>query len=210
MRARAEGLFSTGGRGNSAPDMSAQDAVSALLLCLQMQGPTDAPEAVKAMKELPFNFMRHDPGDGLFRDLTSDFIDPNGNALGAILPSVFGGAVPEILSDAIEQLLSHTESFQNRFDRITHEETSQGGKVTICVADADYRHGTWPEGPRAWELVFWPETLSPYDELGCWTEKRVHGEALRALRDLIRGAEQWPTAPPFSLPATRARRSFWT
>lgn len=191
MKARAAGHFTTGGRGVNAPDVGLSDATSALLLSLQMEQPTDAGEAVSAMKKLPFFIVKHDPGDGVFRDLDEDFIDPDGKPLLDIMPTPFAGEVPATLGRALDLAFASTESFSNRFDRIEHRKTSQGSTVTLSMDEKDYRetNSSWAEGFKAWRFVFETETLALYDDLGCWINKTVHGEALRALRDLIRGAD---------------------
>jgi hypothetical protein len=191
MKARAFGHFATGGRGNNAPDMGAKDATSALLLSLHMDMVTDAGEAVQALRDLPLFIVKHDPGDGTFHDLDQDFTGPDGNGLSHYMPTALQGKVPSTLGDALDVLFARSDAFENRFDRIAFEKTPYGPEVRMKLADHDYQHhNAWDEGPRAWEFVFQPETNSQGDDLGAWMTKTVHGEALRALRDLIAGEGQ--------------------
>ena len=180
MKARAEGHFTTGGRGVNAPDMVPADAASALLLCLHLDGPTEAGAALDHFKTLPLDHIEHDPGDGTFRHL-----DEENEVFPRVIMDALGQANLQDLGAALEALFSRADAFANRFDRVSLKRTGQGEEVVIEIADAEYSRGGWPEGPRAWKVVFSPAALSPYDGLACWTEKTVHVEALRALRDLV-------------------------
>lgn len=181
MKARASGHFTTGGRGVNAPDVVPADAVSALLLCLHMDAPTEAGEGVADLKSLPLDHVKFNPGDGTFRDVNPEVFPTDS------LPAAFGKALPATLADALAILFSRADSFENRWDKIEFSRHSQRQEVKLYLADKDYTRNDWDEVYRAWEFVFQPETLASYDELGCWINKTIHGEALRALRDLVKG-----------------------
>lgn len=185
MRARAAGLFTTGGRGVNAPDMTARDATNTLLLALQMEPPGEAADAVAALRELPLVHLRHDPGDRTGRTMTSQQYRKSGDEGLELLPEAFGGKWPANLGDALDLLFSQkSDTFLNRWDQISHLRTDHS-VVYLELADADYEPSNqWQTGPRAWKLIFWA-TSREHDELGAWTTKKVYAEALRALRDLI-------------------------
>lgn len=190
MKARAAGHFTTGGRGVNAPGMTPRDATNTLLLALQMDAPTEAGEAVTALRALPLLHLRHDPGDRTARTLTRKQFSDSGAEGVALLPEFFEGEWPLCLGDALDVLFSQKgNTLQNRWDQISHLRTDHS-VVYLEFADADHDPSNeWQTGSRAWKLIFW-ETMREHDELGAWTTKKVYAEALRALRDLIHDPAQ--------------------
>jgi len=185
-KARAAGHFTTGGRGVNAPDMVPRDATTTLLLALQMDPPTEAGEAVRALRDLPFDHMKYDHGDGTFRDFGSDWLGPEGEGLQLHLPDSFDQKLPGTLGAALDALFARNDSFVNPWDKIELSKTSYDPKVILSLADADYQYQGFPvEGRRAWKFVFEPTDVAGWDGLGVWTSKTAHVYALRALRDLI-------------------------
>tara|TARA_R110002124_G_scaffold188904_1_gene356157 strand:- start:202 stop:858 length:657 start_codon:yes stop_codon:yes gene_type:complete len=188
MKARAAGHFTTGGRGTSAPDMVSNDAASALLLALQMEQPTDAGAAVKALRDLPIYLFGYEPGDRVMRKFEPDWNGIEGEGLGPHMPACFGGKVPATLGEALNILFAFEKPFGNRFDKIEHSIQWGGSKVKLSLADESHKyHGFDEDGTRAWEFLYETNTDESKDELGAWTVKTVHCEALRALHDLIHG-----------------------
>lgn len=186
MKARAAGHFTTGGRGTSAPDMVASDAASALLLALQMEQPTDAGAAVKALRDLPIFLFGYETGDRVMRKFEPDWNGIEGEGLGPHLPACFGDKVPATLGEALDILFASGEPFANRYDKIEHSIQWGGSKVKLSLADKNHDYNGWGEdGTRAWEFLYETNTDEAKDLLGAWTVKTVHCEALRALHNLI-------------------------
>jgi hypothetical protein len=188
MNARKLGYFTRGGRGTSAPDICASDVTNGLLLALQFNPPIEAPESIPALRSLPLLVVRHDPGDGTFRDL-----DPEtsyGEArISKTLPPCFPAFQGiQFLGSALDAVFSAGgAAFVNRFDRIAHTVRDGGSEVILEVADPDWSQGAWPEGPRAWAFVFQIQVFeTAAGGFGTRTTRTIHAEALRALADLIR------------------------
>jgi len=199
MLSRKAGLFTSGGRGLNVPDIGPQDLTNALLLSLQFNTPTEAPEAVPLLRALPFFTVKHDPGDGTFRDLDFDRLDRDHPETGRVLPEAFETRDQvATLGDALDRLFTAGQQtpdlvFRHTFDRITHDLRGEISTVALELADPEHNNG-WPEGPKAWRFVFGAETeAGTYDKrrgrFGTTTAKTIHGDALRAMRDLIAGAD---------------------
>ena len=184
MKARAAGHFTTGGRGVNAPNMTPRDATNTLLLALQMDAPTEAGEAVTALRDLPISVMLYNPGDHEFRAIEAKHISLVGDEFLERLPPDFEGRLPATLGEALDLLFGREDSFANRFDRIVHYRSSRFA-VELEIADRDHRVSGIEEGPKAWVLDFARTERLHDDPLGASATRSVYCEALRALRDLI-------------------------
>lgn len=211
MEGRKAGLFITGGRGVNAPEIGPRDVANGLLFALQLATPKEAPRAVLSLRDTPLFTIAIDPGDGgSFREF--DQYNSRRETLNEKLPPALApiehvdtlGSALDRLFDAEMQIPGSVLAGQ--FDRITHELSGETSRVTIEIAEKGYEYAGWHEaGDKAWKLVFETDTAKR-GRFGTTTTKIVHGDALRALRDLLVSEKADPETvsdePAAALPET--------
>ena len=203
MVARKAGLFTTGGRGPNAPEMSPIDFGRALLLGTTLATPTRAAETVKTLEAARPFMVKIDPMDGGgFRE-----VDPEESRLTGVdgydnpyLPSSLSD-IPADLAGFLRELFvsvfAGEWSFQS-WDQFRVRDAYGRFEVSFLLHGARYIEGKasgWNEvsddertpAHYGWEFVFHVEKPTEHHEFFGAVDRVIYSNALKALQDLVRG-----------------------
>lgn len=190
--ARGAGLFTTGGRGRGAPEMTPNDFANIVLLALSDATPNDAPERVKALGDLPLHIFAFDP-EGNDIEVEGHHVDEHYRDM---LPG-FMSAAPKTAREYLTAFFTAAAEGKVELCRFTWWTLKDGVHETtleIEAHDPDYRGAqsgeTWAEGPghigrRFGFSAFKFETVP----LQKTTTAQLHSRAIEALVRMAGGAD---------------------
>jgi len=198
---RKHGLFTTGGRGVGAPEMTAQDAATAVLLALYAGPPTKCHEAVRHLSALPWMQVRvapdgpREPAMTLLAEtadvppgLTTEPVD----VAEVPLPHQFD-AIPETPTVALTKIFE-SDKPPYWLDGILVSNGPSGTTVEVTIYDLDKKSNAELCSERDFfEFTATYGNFGPSGhggELGRRDDHSFTGEELRSLYDLIHGVAE--------------------
>lgn len=195
---RAEGMFTSGGRGRGAPDMVGNDFAVALVSALSIAAPTKAAADIESILNLKLFSIRTDPADGgSFRETTvwgdraSNFglEDAFGNP--SLPPEI--PTLPRTARDALkiwaEHFASNPSDGVNIFDRLL---LKSGANTSLELQIHGPEWGVGLDGWRnenqrpeeyAWVFKFEADATS-INSYCREVETRLYSEALKSLAEI--------------------------